>query len=67
MMRYEEPSMDMILLQMAGDVITLSLGDNDPGEGDDYWGTKQVNDQGVHFEYDARPTFVLLAKPFVLC
>ena len=37
MMKYEEPNMDMILLQIAGDVITLSLGD-DTGEGEDYWG-----------------------------
>ena len=37
MMKYEEPNMDLVLLNTVGDVITLSLG-TDTGEGDDYWG-----------------------------
>ena len=40
MMKYEEPMMQLVLLQEIGDVITLSLGDKDPGEGDEYWGSK---------------------------
>ena len=40
MKKYEEPNMDLVLLTTVGDVITLSLGDKDPGEGDDYWGAR---------------------------
>lgn len=38
MKKYEEPIMEVVFLHEMGDVITLSVGETDPSNGEQWWG-----------------------------
>lgn len=37
MMNYEEPKLEIIILQGMGDVVTLSVDETDPSNGEKWW------------------------------
>lgn len=37
MMKYEEPNLEIIIMREMGDVVTLSVGETDPSDGEQWW------------------------------